>query len=215
MSSASLHKEVCPKCGTEQTIERYDSVNDFDKNLFSKIADKSIFDYECEACKEKIHAPYPLIFHKMGFRDIQIGYKITPIPVLSEMLNPFIFATKKAMKMSGQECEDISERYDDENEFANRVNEFIDLSPKIMYRPHKGTYQESMNEMKWFRSEDEMFEYIVKSNKSIVNTSSLFIGDEIIYDERNSWNTRYVMCSNYEGKNLDNPICIGMCTINP
>lgn len=83
----------------------------------------------------------------------------------------------------------------------------------IKYRPHRGTLEDSMNEAKEFNSLDEMYEYIVKNNEFIFNTSSLFVGDEIIYDKRNTWNTRYVMCKNYAGKELKNPICIGMCSI--
>lgn len=125
MSSVSLHKEVCPKCGKEQMVERYDSVNDYHQDLFSKIADKSIFDYECESCKEKVHSPYPLLFHKMGIRDIQIGYKINPIQPTFRSLNPMMIAMKKVMEDSGHESKDISEFYDNEDEFANRVNDFL------------------------------------------------------------------------------------------
>ena len=92
MSSVSLHKEVCPKCGKEQMVERYDSVNDYHREVFPKIVDKSIFDYECEACKEKIHAPYPLLFHKMGIRDIQIGYRIKPMQPTFRSFNPMMVA---------------------------------------------------------------------------------------------------------------------------
>lgn len=125
MSSVSLHKEVCPKCGKEQMIERYDSINDYHEELFPKIIDKSIFDYNCESCKEKIHAPYPLLFHKMGFRDIQIGYKISPIKSPFCFANPMMVAVKKAMEKKGQEFEDISECYDNEDEFVDRVKSFL------------------------------------------------------------------------------------------
>lgn len=124
MSSASLHKEICPKCGKEQMVERYDSVNDYHGELFPKIIDKSIFDYECECCKEKIHAPYPLLFHKMGVRDIQIGYKISPIPTY-HTLDPMMVAMKKVMEEAGCETNDISERYDNEDKFVKRVKDFV------------------------------------------------------------------------------------------
>lgn len=96
----------------------------------------------------------------------------------------------------------------------NAYLEWKKSCPKIKYRPQRGVYEESMRETKWFHTEEEMFEYIVKINDFIDETSSLFVGDEIIYDERNSWNTRYVLCNNYAGKELENPICIGLCTIN-
>lgn len=60
MSTVSLHKEVCPKCGKEQMVERYDSINDYHKELFPQIVDKTIFDYECEAYIEK---EYMLLIH--------------------------------------------------------------------------------------------------------------------------------------------------------
>lgn len=125
MSSASLHKEVCPKCGKEQMVERYDSINDYHKELFTQIVDKSIFDYECESCKEKVHAPYPLLFHKMGIRDIQIGYKIRPMQPIFHSFNPIIFAMKKVMEDVDCETKDIAEYYDNENDFANRVSNFL------------------------------------------------------------------------------------------
>lgn len=78
-----------------------------------------------EKCKAKIHAPYPLFFHKMGFRDIQIGYKIHPICVSLFPAHPLIEALKNVMKEDGHETKDVSEYYDDEDEFANRVKSFL------------------------------------------------------------------------------------------
>ena len=126
MSNMSLHEEICPNCGKKQFVKRYDSINNYDKELFPKIVDKSIFDYECEFCKEKIHAPYPFLFHQMGIRDIQIGYKIHPVSSLSHLLNPVMIAMKKVMDDSGCDADDISEYYDNEDAFANRVSDFID-----------------------------------------------------------------------------------------
>ena len=105
--------------------------------------------------------------------------------------------------------------WDKQGSHENAYLEWENSCPKIMYRPHNGTYQESMSQIKWFHTEEEMFEYIVNNNEFIANTSSLLVGEEIIYDKRNSWNTRYVLCNNYAGKELGNPICIGMYTINP
>ena len=125
MSSASIHKEICPKCGKEQMVERYDSINNYHSELFPQIVNKSIFDYECESCKEKIHAPYPLLFHKLGIRDIQIGYKIKPMLPIFHSLNPMTAAFKKVMENDGHEFKDISEYYDNEDAFANRVKDFL------------------------------------------------------------------------------------------
>jgi len=132
MSSASFHKEVCPHCGKEQLVERYDSINDYHKELFSKIVDKSIFDYTCESCKNTVHAPYPLLFHKMGLKDVQIGYKITPISIPSFYFNPLMAAMKSVMENKGHDIRDVSESYNDEDEFAYRVKDFIDIADKNM-----------------------------------------------------------------------------------
>lgn len=105
--------------------------------------------------------------------------------------------------------------WDEPGTHENAYFEWKEKCAKIMYRPHKGTYRESMNKIKWFHTEEEMFDYIVQNNEFIANTSSLLVGDEIIYDKRNTWNTRYVLCNNYAGKELENPICIGMYTIIP
>lgn len=125
MSSKSLHTVTCPKCKKEQTIERYNSINDYHKELFPKIVDKSIFDYECQYCKEKIHHPYPLLFHKMGIGDIQIGYKINPMQPIFCSFNPMMVAMKKALEDTGHESKDIFERYEDEDAFSERVASFI------------------------------------------------------------------------------------------
>jgi len=125
MSSKSIHKVTCPKCKKEQFIERYNSINDYHKELFPKIVDKTIFDYECESCKEKIHHPYPLLFHKMGIRDIQIGYKIYHIQQTCRSFNPIIVAMKKALEDTGHESKDIFECYEDVDAFSERVASFI------------------------------------------------------------------------------------------
>lgn len=121
MSRASLHDVTCPKCGKNQRIERYDSINDYHSELFPKIVDKTIFDYQCEECKETVHDPYPLLFHLMGIQDIQIGYRIQPIRFSTGIFSPLMEMMKEALERSGRESKDITESYDDENEFAYRV----------------------------------------------------------------------------------------------
>lgn len=125
MSSMSLHKEICPKCGKEQMVEKYDSVNNYDEEMFAKIADGTIFDFKCENCEENIHAPHPLLFHKMGIQDVQIGYKISPMQSMFRSMNPIVIAMKEAMESAGKQSEDIVERYEDEEEFKKRVGEFL------------------------------------------------------------------------------------------
>jgi len=105
--------------------------------------------------------------------------------------------------------------WDEPGAHENAYFEWKDKCPKIKYRPQRGTYEESMREMKWFHTKEAMFEYIVKNNEFIANTSSLFLGDDAVYDKRNSWSTRCVMCNNYAGKELKNPVCVGLCSIEP
>ena len=127
MSSITLHTEICPNCGKEQKVERYDSINNYEREVFPKLADGTIFDYECKYCKKTIHSPYPLLFHKMGIRDIMIGYKFAPVhntPVFQA--NPFMAVMKKSMEEKGHDTSDIRENYENETEFINRVKEFLD-----------------------------------------------------------------------------------------
>lgn len=122
MSSVTIHHEVCPCCKNKQQIERFDSVNDFDREVFARIVDKSIFYYKCNKCKKKIYSPYPLLFHRMGCKDIQIGYMIHPISAKDILLvNPLITLLRKI----GKDGDDIAEYYDDVDKFIKRVKEFI------------------------------------------------------------------------------------------
>lgn len=118
MSHVSIHDVVCPKCKKEQKIERYDSINDYHSEMFSKIVDKTIFDYKCKNCGEIIRDPYPILFHKMSIGDIQIGYKTTPIRI--PIINPLMEAVKMSIG-----AKDISEEYNDIDEFSKRVADFI------------------------------------------------------------------------------------------
>ena len=121
MSKTSLHVVTCPKCGKPQRIERYDSINNYHSELFSKIVDKTIFDYQCESCKETVHEPYPLLFHWMGFQDIQIAYKF-PKQAYSfarAFLSPS--ETENKLREMGILKNDIVETYDDEDEFVHKV----------------------------------------------------------------------------------------------
>lgn len=33
MSSITLHTEICPNCGKEQKVERYDSINNYEREV--------------------------------------------------------------------------------------------------------------------------------------------------------------------------------------
>lgn len=120
MTKITVHKVICHICGHEQEIERYDSINDYNKELFPRIVDKSIFNYQCAKCKKEIFSPYPFLFHKMYGRSVQIGYKITPYSIPTSAINPLVAALNTAAGLT-----DISERYDDIDEFVNRVSDFV------------------------------------------------------------------------------------------
>lgn len=124
MSNTLIYKETCPKCGKENKIERYSSLNSYDEKLFPTIVDKTIFAYRCKHCKENIYAPYPFLFHKIGIPDVQIGYKMKPFPTF-RFFNPMMATMKKVMENNGYDTKDILEYYDDENEFVNRVKQFL------------------------------------------------------------------------------------------
>ena len=55
MSSVTLHTVKCPNCNHEQEVERWNSVNDYDKDKFLSIVDKSIFTYECKIVKKQYY----------------------------------------------------------------------------------------------------------------------------------------------------------------
>ncbi len=125
MSYKQIQIVKCPNCKEEQSIEIWGSVNELDRDIFPKIVDGTIFDYRCEHCGETIHAPHPLLFHKMGVRDIQIGYLVKPVDISSVCISPFNIAMKNVLKQKGYDSENIVESYDDEIAFRNRVSEFI------------------------------------------------------------------------------------------
>ena len=103
--------------------------------------------------------------------------------------------------------------WDEDGSHKNAYFEWKSTRPKIIYRPHNGDYDNSMNKIKWFFTEEEMLNYIVRANEFVTDISSLFVGNEIIYDKKNQWNTKYVLCNNFAGKKLENPICIGMFSV--
>lgn len=152
MSRVSLHEVTCPKCGKTQRIERYDSINNYHNELFPKIVDKTIFDYQCECCKKIVHEPYPLLFHLMGFQDVQIAYKFPE--------QAFSFAraflppseTENELRAMGVLKDNIMETYDDEDEFAYRVA-FV-----LLKRRHPLIDKETFDKM----SKDEQKEYMEK-----------------------------------------------------
>lgn len=86
----------------------------------------------------------------------------------------------------------------------------------IIYRPHRGSLSEAMDEAKEFKDIQEMKEFIVKEWDGYFSVEDIVIEGKPTNDERIGWqDTRYV-CSKRFG-NQDNIAiygvaqCIGMC----
>lgn len=66
MSKIIEEKVVCPKCGKEQTIKRYESVNvTLEPELKDVIKSGYFFAFTCEECGVKIPMIYPCLYHDM------------------------------------------------------------------------------------------------------------------------------------------------------
>lgn len=86
----------------------------------------------------------------------------------------------------------------------------------VLYRPHRGGFQESVELAKEFDSIEAMMEHIVQEHTdpemgSALSIEDIVIDDEEKFDSRNGWNTRYVCTKRYYGENYAIPQCIGMC----
>ena len=123
MSMKSVHTVTCPKCGKSQQVERWDSVNDYNREEFSHILDKSIFCYTYQFCRKTVFDPQPLLFHRMSLNDIMIGYKV-PVMKQSNIFptSPLLVALKSCCPDG---MSDIAECYDEVEPFIERVSEFV------------------------------------------------------------------------------------------
>lgn len=119
MSRVELRKYKCPNCYKISDIEVYTSVNNYHSELFAKILDKSIFNWKCPNCGKLNYQPYPIMFHKMGFKDVQICYKFPTSPIFSFCCIPDF------LKNTGIDTAPIYESYDDIDEFVRRVSDFV------------------------------------------------------------------------------------------
>ena len=87
----------------------------------------------------------------------------------------------------------------------------------VMYRPHRGSLNDAMAEMRSFDSIEEMFHYIVEEWK--VWGDPFSIGDLVLTydygkDERIDWKEcRYVCTRRMGEEKFRTPQCIGMCSI--
>lgn len=61
----------CPKCGKEQLVKRYESVNvTLNPEIKEKIKSGYFFVFECEECHVQIPMIYPCLFHDMENRHM-------------------------------------------------------------------------------------------------------------------------------------------------
>lgn len=88
----------------------------------------------------------------------------------------------------------------------------------IIYRPHRGSLIDSMQDAKEFNNEQEMKEYILKEWDNLFSIEDIVISNESTNDERIGWkDSRYVCIKRLRlGKvnyieRYGCPQCIGMC----
>ena len=91
----------------------------------------------------------------------------------------------------------------------------------IIYRPHRRTLAEAMQEAREFPTLEAMKEYIVQESKAVWGTpmfavDDIVLGEESVTDERNGWkDTRYVCVKRMGNEDYMEkfgcPQCIGMC----
>ena len=94
----------------------------------------------------------------------------------------------------------------------------------IIFRPHRGSLSEALEEAKEFNNVDEMKEYIVKQwNDGWTGRGKLFTIDDIVIDEKSvvcdercGWRDTMYVCVKRMGnedymKKYGAPQCIGMC----
>ena len=83
----------------------------------------------------------------------------------------------------------------------------------IKFRFHRSSLADSLKTTKTFNTIDDMFDYIENEYKDVINslekdgisTIRLKVCDNLVYDDRCKWNTKYVLAYG---------CCIGMCEID-
>lgn len=89
-----------------------------------------------------------------------------------------------------------------------------------MYRPQRGSLQDSMKEMKTFKTEDEMFFFIAQELNSMLpgphliidEKEDLVIMDDVGPDERIGWSETRLVCAKRMGPvRYETPQAIGYC----
>jgi hypothetical protein len=89
----------------------------------------------------------------------------------------------------------------------------------IIYRPHRGSFDDAMAEASEFANESDMFAHIVamETANSPFDTAPFSVGDLVItgapiHDSRNGWeDTRYVCTRRYYNEVCPSPQVVGFC----
>jgi hypothetical protein len=82
----------------------------------------------------------------------------------------------------------------------------------IKYRPHRGSIDKAMEEMKTFDDIADMLDYISEQHHRCFAPDDIVISESYGEDKRIGWNSwRYVCTRYYRGEDLKHPQCIGMC----
>lgn len=88
----------------------------------------------------------------------------------------------------------------------------------IIARLHRGGLAEAMETATTFNSIDEMKQWFVDAHENAFSVDDVVVEDDVMYDERIGWNTRYVCTKRYGRddyiKICGCPQCIGMCDLD-
>jgi hypothetical protein len=92
---------------------------------------------------------------------------------------------------------------------------------KILYRPHKGSLEDSMQELCEFSSVPEMTKHIVQDwrdafGNGVISSEDIVVNEtDMGADPRIGWRNTHYVCAKRIGKETCSvPQCIGMCCIN-
>ena len=87
----------------------------------------------------------------------------------------------------------------------------------VIYRPHRGSLIESMEEAREFNNIEELKGYITRSWRGLIQSEDIVINDEKIDDERINWDGVYMVLVKRIGsedymQKYGCPQCIGWCS---
>jgi len=81
----------------------------------------------------------------------------------------------------------------------------------IVYRPHRSLLCDAMEELKIFKSEEDLIAYVKNDWEKFYHNVSVIIDTHEYKDDRIGWNhTRYVCIIKDE---CSSPMCVGMCDL--